>query len=235
MLETLLISAFLMGFLGSSHCVAMCGGIVGVLSQRGHSSCPQLSKSTLAVVLTYNIGRISSYCLIGFLTGALGYVGATVLEAGQAIFVARLLTSIFMLSFGFYLMGWPSFLPFLEKKGQRIWAIMSPYTKGLLPIKSLKQSVLLGFIWGWLPCGLVYSAVALSLSTTQPMYGFLTMLAFGLGTLPALLLMGVASDKLTALKSSKMLRQLAGAIIIMLAVYNGLLIDVFPQMLHAGH
>jgi len=101
-----------------------------------------------------------------------------------------------------------------------------------LPVRSLKQSLLLGAVWGWLPCGLVYSAVALSLSTTHPLYGALTMLFFGLGTLPALLMMGLASHKLTQLKQSPYVRQVAGGVIIFLALLNLFSVGLLP---HAGH
>jgi len=234
MFENILLSAFLMGFLGSSHCMAMCGGIVGVLSQ--HDACmPKPHQGTLGVVLTYNTGRIASYCCIGLLTGYIGYIGVALFEKDSAMLFSRIFTSVFMLSFGFYLLGWPSFLPFLEKKGQAIWRLISPLTGKLLPIRSLKQSLLLGVIWGWLPCGLVYSAVALSLSTTRPMYGALTMLFFGLGTLPALLMMGLASHKLTQLKQSPYVRRVAGGIIIILALLNLFSIGLLPSTLHAGH
>ena len=235
MVENIFISAFLMGLLGSTHCVAMCSGIVGILSQRSSSPVPDFSGKTVGVVLTYNAGRIASYCCIGVLAGLIGQLGFGLFEPETTLFYSRLLTSIFMASFAVYLMGWPSFLPYLEKKGQHIWRLISPLTRKFIPIRSLTQSFLLGLLWGWLPCGLVYSAVALSLSTTEAVNGAITMLSFGLGTLPALLLMGLASQKLTQLKKSTRIRQVAAAIVLVLAIMHLFSIGIFPHSGHAGH
>ncbi len=235
MVENIFISAFLMGLLGSTHCVAMCSGIVGVLSQKASNPVPAFSGKIVGVVLTYNAGRIGSYCCIGVLAGFVGEFGFGFLDSETTLFYSRLLTSIFMASFAVYLMGWPSFLPYLEKKGQSIWRLISPLTRKLIPIRSLPQSFLLGLIWGWLPCGLVYSAVALSLSTTKAAYGAITMLSFGLGTLPALLLMGLASQKLTHLKKSTKIRQIAAAIVFVLAIMHLFSIGILPHSTHAGH
>ena len=235
MVENIFISAFLMGLLGSTHCVAMCGGIVGMLSQQCGDVTPGVRNKTLGMVLTYNGGRIASYCLIGVLAGFIGQLGFGFFNPSTALLYSRLLTSFFMASFAFYLLGWPSFLPFLEKKGQAVWRLVSPITSKLIPARSLSQSFSLGLVWGWLPCGLVYSAVALSLSTTKIVYGAVTMLSFGLGTLPALLLIGLASQKLTRLKQSTALRQVAALIVFSLAVMHLLAIGILPHSIHAGH
>lgn len=230
--DGILLSAFLMGFLGSTHCIAMCSGIVGVLSQRGMPQLEEGGVRNIGFVLSYNAGRIVSYGCIGLLAGLLGSLGFSLIDRELALMFSRILTSLFMLSFSFYLWGLPNFLPFLEKKGLVIWALISPYTRRFLPIRSLKQSLFLGLIWGWLPCGLVYSAVVLSFSSTQALYGALTMLFFGLGTLPAMLFMGLASDKLNQLKGSEAMRRISGVVIFVLAGIHLFSIDLLG---HAGH
>jgi len=235
MVENIFISAFLMGFLGSTHCIAMCGGIVGVLSQNSNAPLHAVRGKNIGVVLTYNAGRIVSYCCIGVLAGVVGQLGFGFFDSTTTLFYSRLLTSIFMASFALYLMGWPSFLPFLEKKGQSVWRLISPMTSKLIPIRSLFHSFSLGLVWGWLPCGLVYSAVVLSLSTTEAVNGAITMLSFGLGTLPALLFMGLASQKLTQLKQSTKIRQVAAVIVFLLAVMHLFSIGILPHSMHAGH
>ncbi|MBV1951666.1 MAG: sulfite exporter TauE/SafE family protein [Cycloclasticus sp.] len=218
--ESFYFIAFTLGFLGSSHCVAMCGGIVGMLS----SSNAQLPKEplsrTLTTSLSYNAGRIFSYSLIGLLAGGIGELALSPIDHQSLQIFSKTLTSIFMFSFGFYLFGWLGFLSYLERMGQHLWARISPLSKGLLPIKNKRSAFALGVIWGWLPCGLVYSALAWSLASAHAIEGALIMLSFGLGTLPMLLAIGTASKRIAQFRSSLVLRRIVGSIIIAFAIFN---------------
>ena len=193
----------------------MCGGIVGILSQQDSSKSTNLSNS-----LAYNTGRITSYSFIGLLAGLVGQFALSPVDTESLIVISRLLTSIFMLSFGFYLLGWLNFLSRLERVGQGLWKHISPLSRKLLPIHNKRSAFFLGLIWGWLPCGLVYSALAWSLASASPTHGALIMLSFGLGTLPMLLSMGLASKQLVTLRRSAVVRRIAGGIIITLALVN---------------
>jgi len=218
--------AFTVGFLGSTHCMPMCGGIVGILSQQGDSKPKNLSNS-----LAYNTGRILSYSFIGLLAGLIGQLTLSPIGTESLIIISRLLTSVFMLSFGFYLLGWLNFLSHLERAGQGIWKRVSPLSRKVLPIRNKRSAFILGLIWGWLPCGLVYSALAWSLASANPVNGALIMLCFGLGTLPMLLSMGVASEKLLARRRSATVRRIAGGLIIAFALINLL----SPSVQHLHH
>lgn len=208
--------AFVFGFLGSTHCVPMCGGIVGVLSQQTNHSPHQAVTKTLS----YNAGRILSYSFIGLLAGAISQAAFSPVDTGVFILFSKYLASIFMLAFGFYLFGWLNFLSYLERLGQRLWKRISPLSRQLLPIQNKRDAFFLGIIWGWLPCGLVYSALAWSLASAHPLSGALIMLCFGLGTLPMLLAMGVTSEKLLQLRNSLIVRRTAGSLIIVFALFK---------------
>lgn len=229
-LENALFTALLMGFFGSTHCVAMCGGIVGMLSQADSGS-GLIKTSTTAIA--YNVGRVVSYSAIGLLAGTIGMLAFKSIDSASLYTFSRIFTGVFMLAFGFYLLGWWNFLTYLEKKGQFLWKKISPLTKRLLPIRSAHHAFLIGLLWGWLPCGLVYSAVAWSLSSSSPIDGALLMLFFGLGTLPTLLTMGIASQKLAQIKSSVLVRNISGGIIIVFAIMH--LFSISFLQTHGAH
>jgi len=213
-IESAFFTAFVIGFLGSAHCVPMCGGIVGILSQQADNAKHHAVDKTLA----YNTGRILSYSFIGLLAGGFSQLALLPLDTQSLLIFSRVFTAIFMFAFGFYLLGKLNFISHLEKLGQRLWKHISPLSRSLLPIKNKKSAFYLGLIWGWLPCGLVYSAVAWSLASASFINGALIMLCFGLGTLPMLLTMGFASEKLTRLKNSTTTRRVAGVLIIAFAI-----------------
>ncbi|MBV1913465.1 MAG: sulfite exporter TauE/SafE family protein [Cycloclasticus sp.] len=218
--------AFIFGFLGSTHCVPMCGGIVGILSQQTNSSPQQAITKTLS----YNAGRLLSYSFIGLLAGGISQAALSPLDSKSLMQFSHILTSVFMLAFGFYLLGWLNFLSYLERLGQRLWKHISPLGRRLLPIQNKRSAFFLGIIWGWLPCGLVYSALAWSLASADPFNGAFIMLCFGLGTLPMLLVMGIASEKLIQFRSSVIIRRSAGGLIIAFALFS--LIKKFSAHIH---
>lgn len=207
MADTALISAFVVGLLGGVHCAGMCGGIVGALSlgiQPGRQ---------LPVLLAYNIGRISSYTLAGALMGALGFFFSGLLPVQTAQRVLLTFAGVFLILMGFYLAGWSAALSRVERAGGVIWRRIEPLGHGLLPVRTVRQALALGMLWGWLPCGLVYSALVWTVSSGGALQGASLMLAFGLGTLPNLLLMGVAANQLNRWTRRPLVRQLAGALV----------------------
>ena len=211
-------AAFLVGLLGSTHCIGMCGGIVGALTLGLDSPARKSPWRLPAFLLAYNSGRILSYTLAGGITGFLG--GQLVrLEWGIDFPLGGIIAGLFMIALGLYLTGWWRVLTLLEKSGAHLWKRIEPLGRRLLPVNSLLQAFALGLLWGWLPCGLVYSVLAWSLTTADAGHGALLMLGFGLGTLPMLLLMGGAADQLSRFVRSPQVRMMAGLIIISLGVY----------------
>ena len=208
------LSAFIVGLLGGVHCIGMCGGIVAALSL-GHRQPGGARTATaqLPLLLGYNLGRIASYTALGGLFGGLGAV--LVIGSGLRPVQTLLLiiAALFMIALGLYLGGWWRGLARLEQAGGVVWRRIEPLARGLLPVRTPLRAMALGAVWGWLPCGLVYSVLIWSISTGDPLRGALLMLSFGLGTLPNLLAMGVFSSWVTTQTRKPWVRQVAGALV----------------------
>ncbi|MEY3221080.1 MAG: hypothetical protein RIT27_2437 [Pseudomonadota bacterium] len=209
-MEWMLSAALLMGLIGSLHCIGMCGGIVGALVMRlpiTHWT------GLLPYLLAYNIGRLSSYVFAGMLAGWLGSQFGRLLPQPQLI--GKTIAGLFMIALGFYISGWSTFLiQKVEKLGNNLWRYLQPLSKRFFPVSNPFQALGIGLIWGWLPCGLVYSALALALASPNAFEGGLVMLAFGLGTLPMLFLMGMTAHRLLNFIKLPLVRQTAGSLII---------------------
>lgn len=229
-----LVSAFLLGLLGSTHCIGMCGGIVGVLSVSLPEPVRNAPARLLPYLLGYNLGRITSYTIAGVLAGLIGAGITDVLTRELAANVGRVFAAVFMVALGLYLGGWWMLLTGLERAGARVWRHIEPVGRRFLPPRTPLHAVALGLAWGWLPCGMVYSALALALITGDAAHGALTMAAFGLGTLPMLLAMGAAARWLSALARHMWVRRLAALLVIGFGVYT-LLAPQGHRHADAGH
>ncbi len=204
--ESSYLALFLIGLLGGAHCIGMCGGIVGALSL-GAGSRPELH-------LAYNAGRIASYALAGAIAGALG--GASLALSGQLPLrlILYVLANLMLVAMGLYLMGITRALAFSERCGQKLWRHVQPLTRRFLPARTVAQAFPLGLLWGWLPCGLVYSALVTALTSGSALHGAGMMLAFGLGTLPNLLLAGLLAVRLKGYASKPAVRITAGLLVL---------------------
>lgn len=207
----LLAAAFVSGLLGSAHCFGMCGGISGLFALNAQVAS---LRTQVPRAIAYNAGRILSYALLGALVALAG--NTTVVAVPQLAAPIRLASGLLIILVGVQLaFDWRILQP-LEKAGARLWQRIAPAAKGLVPVESLGQALGLGLIWGWLPCGLVYSVLLLAASTAAPVSGSLVMLAFGLGTMPAMIATGVSASKLARFMSGK--RFGAGLLIILLGI-----------------
>jgi sulfite exporter TauE/SafE len=211
-------AAIIVGLLGSSHCLGMCGGIVAALNMGVADGPSDKPRSLLIYQLSYNGGRISSYLLVGLLAGLLG---AGLMQLGISPVAGKLVAAAFMIALGLYLANWWRGLAVLEKLGAKLWRHIQPLGKRLFPIRNPLQAYLLGLLWGWLPCGLVYAVVAWSLTTGNAYDGAMLMLGFGLGTLPAMLIAGNVFSFFTDWVKSPLLRTSAGIILIAFGLYSG--------------
>ncbi len=209
-----LITLFLMGLIGSVHCVGMCGGIASLLGGQIKNGNSQ-PRHILGFSLLYNTGRISSYTLAGILIAVLGQLTTIAGQQAGLPDISRLLIGLLTLFFGFYLMGWTFFLLPLEKMGSFLWRWIEPIARKLLPVRSWPQAFMLGSLWGWLPCGLVYVALSWSAVSADPVQGGLLMAAFGLGTLPAMLGMSLTGNRLGQLLARPGLRMGIGVLVIL--------------------
>ncbi|MDP3033077.1 MAG: sulfite exporter TauE/SafE family protein [Rhodocyclaceae bacterium] len=207
-----LLALFIVGLLGGGHCAGMCGGIVAALSLQG----PQ-GRASVSLHLAYNVGRIASYMLAGLLVGAIGYVAGNLLPLQRGLYV---LASLMLVALGLYLLGATQALAFVEKRGQAIWARIQPATRRFLPVRGIAQALPLGFLWGWLPCGLVYSALTTALASGSARDGALLMLAFGLGTLPNLLLAGLLLARFRRFAQARVTRVVSGLLVLGYGLYG---------------
>ena len=204
----LLISALILGLLGGGHCLGMCGGLMGALTM----AIPAEQRNRrLQLLLAYNIGRISSYALAGLLVGLAGWA----IGNSPAALLLRVLAGILLICMGLSLAGWWSGLTRIEARGRHLWRHLQPLTRRLMPVTSVPQALFLGAIWGWLPCGLVYSSLLWAASQGSAINSALLMLVFGLGTVPVLLATGMAAERLTALLRQRGVR-IAGGVLVML-------------------
>jgi sulfite exporter TauE/SafE len=196
----------------------MCGGIIGALSLSLPANVRNNRPRMLMFVTTYNIGRIISYSLAGLVAGAIGtgVLASAGFDQGHA--VLRAIGVAMMIAIGLYLAGWVPQLASVEKIGVPIWKKLEPVGRRLLPVASLPKALAYGFIWGWLPCGLVYFVLLWALTAGNSVQGALTMLAFGLGTLPTLLATGFMTSWLTRFARSPTARQVVGLLIIAMAI-----------------
>jgi len=228
-MEVTFISAFFVGLFSTVHCLGMCGGIIGALT----FSLPERIRNNrwhlIPYVSAYNLGRISSYCLAGALVGALGE-GILGFLPSYGHLVLQLLASILMTGIGLYLAGWFPAFARIEHIGKPVWKKLEPISQKLIPVKSPWHAYLFGAVWGWLPCGLVYTALIWSVTASSAKDGALLMLAFGAGTLPAVMVAGILTGWFTRLIRSPYVRTSAGVIIIIMALGTGYL-----AVLHSNH
>lgn len=213
------VAAFAVGFFGGVHCVGMCGGIVGALcfglpEERRHRL-----RDNLPFLLLYNLGRIGSYTLAGAIVGGLGAWAIDLLSIRQLQLWLQLFAGVFMILMGLYLNGWWRVLVRVEEAGSVVWKRLEPFGRRLLPVQRPGQALLLGAVWGWLPCGLVYSVLIWTLMSGGAKEGALLMLSFGLGTLPNLLAIGVFAVMLQKIVQRGWVRQLSGGLIILFGLY----------------
>ena len=207
--ELTLLSAFLVGLLGGGHCVGMCGGIVGAVTLSLPGQRPKVS-----YLLAYNSGRITSYAMAGILAGLIGASSFFLQQVLPVEKLLYLLANLMLVLLGLHLAGlWQGVLV-LERIGALLWRRLQPLSKKLLPLRSAPQAFALGLLWGWLPCGLVYSVLIAALATGSGAHGGLLMLAFGLGTLPTLLTMGVAAARMKQFLQRNWVRRISGGLVL---------------------
>ena len=219
-LTTSFLAAFLIGLSGGAHCFGMCGGIVGALTLGLPATLDRPLLGRLPFLLAYNLGRLLSYVVAGMLAGGVGAWATHLMSVHQAQLTLQILAGLFMILLGLYLAGWWMGLARVEQVGGRLWRRIEPLGRRLLPVRTPAQALGIGLVWGWLPCGLVYSALVWAMGAGGALNGGLLMLCFGLGTLPALLAMGAFAATLAGFIRQPWVRQVAGALVIGFGIYE---------------
>lgn len=203
----------MIGLLGSVHCIGMCGGVASALSIAPIRE-KSLSVSTTSPAIFYNLGRITSYAIAGSLVGGLGNGVRLFADISVWQTVTYGLTNLMLVSLGLYLMNVWHGLTQVEAIGQLLWRHINPLARFILPINTPIKRFLAGSIWGWLPCSMVYSALLTAMFSGTATSGAAVMLAFGLGTLPMLLAVGVFGAHMRSYLQHPAVRITSGVIVI---------------------
>lgn len=251
MVDVSLLSVFLIGLLGGLHCAGMCGGIVGAMSmaprrvgkpvpipvRNGGGGAATVMpagamalRSGLTLVLGYNVGRITSYTVAGAAAGAVGstaFIAQRLLPVEQVAFV---ITNTILIVLGLYLLGVVRSFGPLEAIGQRLWRRLQPLAGRLLHADGFGGAFAAGVVWGWVPCGMVYGVLIAAMASGSATDGALLAAAFGLGTLPSLVALGLSLRSLRGWLQNRWVRTASGALVIWFGIAGLARIDPFDHL-----
>lgn len=224
-----LVTAFLAGLLGSGHCFGMCGGIAGSLGA--------LTASARVVLpaIQFNSGRLASYVMLGALAGGVLGVAGEIIALKPLGKWLRAITAAMVFLIGLrFMVDWRG-LERIERGGAVLWKRILPLASRASRRHDWAGRIGLGLCWGLLPCGLVYTVLLTAASTGSASTGAWTMLAFGLGTLPAMLGLTLAAPALSTFLSDRTVRRLVGFSLLVLAVWMVLALSVVHGAAQAHH
>lgn len=228
-MDFFVLTAFIIGLFSSVHCLGMCGGIMGALTL---SLAPELRtprRRLVPYLVAYNGGRIASYALAGALIALLGNSLYLLVSPRLGHLLLQSLAAALLIGIGLYLAGWFPRFAAIERLGLPLWRRLEPLGRRLLPVRSPGQALLYGLIWGWLPCGLVYSALLWTVTAGSPAHGALFMLAFGLGTLPPVFGAGMLAESVARVQRNRVWRRAAGLFLMVMALTGLLFADQITE------
>lgn len=209
-------AAFVAGLAGSVHCLTMCGGLSAALGTRTRHRSMSVGRSASHSV-TYQFGRLASYTLAGAAVGAAGGALDTLFDVDLMAVVMRTLAGLVMMAAATSILFKWRPLALIERLGGRLWARWVPLARSA-PATGFGGSLLIGMLWGWMPCGLVYSMLLLAAFAGGAARGAATMLAFGLGTVPAVLVGGLLSGHAFRVAMGRRLHVVAGSLLLAFGV-----------------
>ncbi len=218
--EYSLIVLFTLGLFSTLHCVGMCGGIISALTLSLDQEIQNNKFKLATYVIAYNIGRISSYIAAGVIIGVVGTTLIDLIGRNSARQFAMMLSAAMMVAIGLYVGGWFPLLSHLDRFGAKLWKRIQPISKQFVPVKRPTQALGYGAVWGWMPCGLVYTALLLSAFGGGAVNGGIGMLAFGLGTIPAVVSAGFIAGSLNQWFHQPLVRQTLGIVLVGFAIMS---------------
>ncbi|OBU12837.1 cytochrome biogenesis protein [Photobacterium aquimaris] len=217
MIELNFMTALVIGLTGAGHCISMCGGIAAAVTM----GMPNKPQQQWVYLLCYNLGRISAYMVAGLIVSQAVAEVAELAGTNIVLISLRIVASIMIIILGLYIGNWWSGLIYIERVGHYLWRYIAPITQYFLPLTSPLKAIPFGFLWGWLPCGLVYSTLTWAAVSGSAINGMVIMFAFGLGTLPAMLAVGAIADKLKTLLKNSYFKRANALFIIIYGVHTG--------------
>ncbi|WP_299018679.1 sulfite exporter TauE/SafE family protein [uncultured Photobacterium sp.] len=211
-------AAFVIGLMGAGHCLGMCGGVAAALTLGMPG---QQQSSRWPYLFCYNIGRLVSYAIAGAIIGG-AFAGVASLSGYSTALVSlRLFAAIMMILLALYIGQWWLGITKIERAGQYLWRYLSPTAKSLLPLKSPISALPFGLLWGWLPCGLVYSTLSWAAVSGSAISGAGVMFAFGIGTLPAMIAVGSMAQQLQNLLKSLYFKRASALMLLVYGLHTG--------------
>jgi sulfite exporter TauE/SafE len=207
-------AALLLGLAASGHCLVMCGGISTAL---GFATAKDANgKIRPALLVCYQLGRIVSYSLAGLLVagvlgGAIALLDIEAVRRALRVVAALALVLAALVAFG--RVRDPG-----SRVGHRLWNKIAPLGRRLLPVASIPRAIAFGMVWGWMPCGFVYSVLMIAMLQMDALRGAMVMAAFGFGTAPALLITAFGVQRFSRLVSLPATRHVAGSVLLLSAV-----------------
>lgn len=211
------LTPLLIGFFSGFHCIAMCGGLCAVICQK------QNSKQTLVT----NLGRITTYTLLGGLFAGIIQGASLQLNLGSWGFVLRILMGLMLILSGLIILFKNKAKGLTIQKPLPFWPAVSQKLRHFQNATNLAAVFSKGMLWGLIPCGLLYGMLVIAATTADVWRGASFMLFFGLGTLLPLLISQNIIKKLIS-QNNQWLRGLSGAFVIFL----GLWIMLSPWFAH---
>jgi sulfite exporter TauE/SafE len=206
-------AAFIAGIAGSAHCFAMCGGLAGALGMRARSTASN-ARGAFTNALSYHSGRLSGYATAGAICGLIGASLQAVLDLGRVGAALRIASGVLLILIALRMLSPWNLLRWLEVLGAKFWRRLQPFTLSTSKLTGHTQALALGFLWGWLPCGLVYSMLLFAALSGHALSGAAILLAFGLGTLPSMMTSSVLASQVQRLLQSRWPRFASGVLLL---------------------
>jgi sulfite exporter TauE/SafE len=222
-------AAFIAGVAGSGHCFAMCGGMAGAFGLRARH---QLGNNASVLMHTslYHGGRIGGYAIAGALCGLFGNTLNALLNLARLSATLRIASGVLMLLIAARILIRWNGLAWLERQGARFWARIQPIATRQLSGTHTLNAVAVGFLWGWLPCGLVYSMLLFATTSATTVQGASIMIAFGIGTLPSMLTSSLFAAQLQNLLKHSFAKMLSGVALAGFGIWM-----IVGALQHSGH
>ena len=203
-------AALMLGFAASGHCLAMCGGLsaaLGIATAKRADGRPRTS-----LLVAYQAGRMLSYAIAGGLIGGvLGFIVGW-LDVDAVRWSLRALSAVALVAAALVVFG------VLRDPGSRIgrllWPRLAPLGQKLFPVTSVARAIGFGMVWGWMPCGFVYTVMVIAALEHDALRSAATMLAFGIGTAPAMVAAAFGARRGASLAAGNAGRRVAGAVLI---------------------
>lgn len=207
----------------------MCGGLAMAAGQVNRQNLNNTAVQRGVELVSWQFGRVASYVFMGAFAGAFGAFFLSAAPVAAIRDFAFIVANLILIALGLHVARLWSGIVQLERIGQGIWKLIAPFaTATLVPQtpkhrsspKQIFNALRTGAIWGWLPCGLVYSMLITASVSGGATNGALWMLFFGLGTVPALWLTSMASDQAAQYLQNITVRRVAGLLIIAFGLWG---------------